>query len=231
MKRSINFIIAIVIICSTQGCTQNSPYDTSTPEKFISALGQVGERPKEENPVPFFYKEDDAEAITNFDVAGESAVATFQAFKLALSENFPEKVRSNLKTKITLQPQKMGRFNMSFSLSASLIRNQIQSRSPSDYEFISATEPDENGIVNISYLMLGKEAKVDVVKVRNQFMMVLKEDGIGQLNNMTSFFNKAEQFFSDNLKAIESEEITSENLLDNVSEWEQEYLSLLKMLN
>lgn len=231
MKRIINFALAIVIICSTQGCTQDSPYDTSTPEKFISALGQIGEMPKEENPIPYFYPKKDAIAITKYDETGLKVIETFQAFKSAIVINFPNNVESSTEKKIVLEPYKMGPVNLSFSLSASLIRSQIQSRSASDYKFISATDPDENDTVEITFLLLGNESKLEVTKFGDQYMMTMTEESIKQLNKMVDFFNEADTFFSTHLAAITSKEVTSENLMEKATEWEKEYFGLVTSLN
>lgn len=231
MKRSTNYIIAIIVIIGTQGCTQDSPYDTSTPEKFILALGQVGERPKDENPIPFFYPNEDANAITLYDETGGKLIETFKAFKSAIVNNFPNNVGSNSENKIVLEPDKMGLVSMSFSLSASLIGSQIQSRSASDYKFISATEPDENGTVEITFLLLGNESKLKVTKFSNQYMLTMTEESTKQLNKMVDFFSQADRFFSTHLTSITNQEVTSENLMEKATEWEKEYFGLLQILN
>lgn len=220
-----------MLVFTTFACSQNSPYDTSTPEKFISALGQIGERPKEENPIPFFYSKEDAIAITKYDDAGGQTMANFHAFKSAIADNFPDKVKSNAETKIVLEPSKMGLLTLSFSLSTSLIKSQIQGRKASDYEFISATEPDENDTVEITFSMLGNESKLEVTKFGNQYMMTMTEESIKQLNKMVDFFNQADEFFSTKLAIISSKEVTSENLLEEATKWQGEYMGLLKILN
>lgn len=230
MKRNVNFIIAIVIVCFTQGCTQDSPYDTSTPEKFIIALGQIGERPKEENPIPFFYAKEDAIAITEFDETGAQAIEAFQAFKSAIASNFPNNIKSNVENKIVLEEYKMGPLSLSFSLSASLIRSQIQSRKAGDYKFISATEPDENGTVEITFLLLGNQSKLEVTKFGNQYMLTSKEENTKQLIKMVDFFNQAGTFFSSKLAIISNKEVTSENLMEKATLWQTEYMGLQKIL-
>ena len=230
MKQSINYLFAILVF-SILSCGPESPYDTSTPEKFITALGQVGERPKEENPIPYFYSKDDATAITTYDEAGGRAIGTFQAFKSAIAENFPDKVKTNVENKIVLEPYRMGPMSLSFSLSASMIRDQIQDRKASDYKFISATDPDENNMVEITFLMLGNESKLEVTKFGDQYMMTMTEESLAQLNKMVGFFNQADEFFTTNLAAINNKEITGENLMDKATLWEKDYLGLLKLLN
>lgn len=230
MKQNINFLFAILLF-TTFACGPQSPYDTSTPEKFITALGQVGERPKEENPIPYFYAKEDAIAITTYDEAGGRVIGTFQAFKTAIAENFPDKIKTNEENKIVLEPYKMGPMSMSFSLSASIIRDQIQGRKASDYKFISATDPDENDMVEITFLMLGNESKLEVTKFGDQYMMTMTDESIAQLNKMVGFFNQADEFFTASLAAINNKEITGENLMDKATLWEKDYISLLNMLN
>lgn len=230
MKQGLTYLSAIVIIFSALGCQEKSPYDNSTPEKMMASLALISEQPKEVNPIPYFYKKDDAKAITEFDEAGGRAIATFQVFKEALFAGFPTKIKSMKENKIELHAQDKSFFSQSFSLSASLIRNQLQEQKPNAYEFVSASEPNENDIITVEYKMLGKKATLDVIEEKGQYVMHMKSEDIAKIEQMTTFFNKADSLFTAFNTDINNQNLNDKNFGEKTEEWGSLYMDLFKLL-
>lgn len=231
MKNRMKYLLAVLAIFTIVSCKPQSPYDTSSPEKMIYSLGQVSAQPKEQNPIPFFYVKKDAEAITDFDESGFKALDAFEAFKTAMTNTFPTKIKRMSKNKIEFNKDDSMFSTVSFSLSASLIRPQLQDRVPEDYEFISATEPDENGVVKIKCRMVGRENDLEVKKENGQYLMFLKDKDYDQIQKMTKFFEKAEILFNKAASQINNKEITLEKFDEESSNWDKEYIDLFAELN
>tara|TARA_R110001599_G_C12261382_1_gene660513 strand:- start:2559 stop:3254 length:696 start_codon:yes stop_codon:yes gene_type:complete len=231
MKNRTKYLLAALAIFTIVSCKPKSPYDTSTPEKMLSSLGQVSAQPKEQNPIPYFYVKKDAEAITGFDESGFKAIDAFEAFKTAMNTGFPTKITRLSKDKIEFNKDDSMFSTVSLSLSASLIRPQLQDRAPEDYEYVSATEPDENGVIKITCRMVDRETDLEVKKENGQYLMFLKDKDYIQIQKMTKFFEKAEALFTRAASEINKKEVTSENFGEMSSSWDEEYMNLFQELN
>lgn len=231
MKSGITLLSVITTLLFTFGCQEKRPYDNSTPEKMMISLTSISKQPKEINPIPYFYTKDNARAIISFDEAGGRALGSFESFKEALTTHFPTKIKRIRENKIELHTEGNSFSSQEFTLSASLIRKQLQEQTPSAYEFVSASEPDENGIIVIDYTMLGKNATLEVVKEDGQYVMHMKDESIVKLGQMTTFFNKADTLLSAFTKSINQQDMTDENFQNKTKEWSNQYMDLIKILN
>ncbi|MEL7147869.1 MAG: hypothetical protein AAFO69_15960, partial [Bacteroidota bacterium] len=110
----------------------NDPYDTSTPEKMVVSMGLISQQPASHNPLPYFYEKEAANAIGQFDKAGENVLTLFDQLREQLASKFPKHVKQNREgmLKITLDG-----FNglkvRTFTYSATTIGGQLKERKPS----------------------------------------------------------------------------------------------------
>ena len=231
MKKYIKVSAALLMLLLLHSCGNKNPYDNSTPEKFIISLGQIGLQPKEQNPIPFFYLENDALSITKYDDAALKSLAAFQSFKTALNQKYPAKIKTIDDKEIILNIEPNSLSTLSFRLSASVIRNQLQENAPGDFVFVSAAEESADGITKVTYEMKGRENNVDLKLTNGQYLMFLPEGSLKQLNKMIPFFVKSEAILSGFLQEIENNDLTLNNFDEKVKDWNfkyQEILSLLK---
>ncbi|MGW8122060.1 hypothetical protein ACV07N_05320 [Roseivirga echinicomitans] len=231
MKKSMKFLLTALVIFTIGSCKPKSPYDTSTPEKMIYSLGQVSAQPKELNPIPYFYVEKDAVAITDFDESGFKALDAFESFKNAMYQHFPTKVTNMTKTKIEFNKDESVFSTVSLSLSASLIRPQLQDRTPEDYEYISVTDPTEDGVYKIKCRMVNTETELEVKKENNQYLMFLKDKDYIQIQKMAKFFVKADALFTRAAAELNDKKVTLDNFEEMSSSWDNEYMNLFQELN
>ena len=231
MKNRMKYLLTVLVIFAVVGCKPKGPYDTSTPEGMINSLGLVSAQPKEENPIPYFYVKKDGIAITDFDEAGFVALDAFEAFKTAMINHFQTKIKMSNNTKIEFYKDEEYFSTVSLSLSASLIRPQLQNRSPEDYEFISVTDPDEDGVIKIKCRMVGNETELEVKKEDGNYLMFLKDKDYVQIQKMTKFFEKADALFARAASEINNKEVTAENFEEMSTSWDTEYMDLFAELN
>ncbi|WP_157716078.1 hypothetical protein [Roseivirga echinicomitans] len=231
MKNRMKYLLAALAIFTMVGCQPKSPYDTSTPEKMLLSLGLVSAQPVDHNPVPYFYVKKDGIAITNFDEAGFKALDAFESFKTAMIGSFQTKIKRSSKDKIEFYKDEELFSTVSLSLSASLIRPQLQNRSPEDYEVISVSEPSEHGVVTVKCRMMDRETDLEVKKEDGNYLMFLKDKDYVQIQKMTKFFEKAEALFSRAASEINNKEVTEENFEEISTSWDTEYMDLFKELN
>lgn len=230
MRRTINYLFAMLVF-TTLACKQDSPYDNSTPEKLMQSLSQIVNQPKDQNPVPFFYAKKAAEAIMRYDASGGKALKAFDGFKNSIVEHFPKKVKLVQDNKIELHAEGDSYFSRSFTLSATLISNQLQDETPKAYEYVSASEPDEDGIVTLEYMMEGTKREMKVVKESRQYLMYMPDKDFIQLEKMVTFFSQADSLFSGIITDIENKTLSNENFQEKSSEWNNRYMALFKQLN
>jgi|GEM_PF-4437513 len=231
MKNRTKYLLTALAIFTMVSCKPQSPYDTSTPEKMLTSLGLVSSQPVDHNPIPYFYVKKDAEAITNFDESGFKALDAFEAFKTAMINNFQTKIKRSSKDKIELYKDDDMFSTVSLSLSASLIRPQLQSRSPEDYEVVSVSEPNEEGVVVVRCRMVDRETDLEVKEEDGHYLMFLKDKDYVQIQKMTKFFERAEALFSRAASEINSKEVTNENFEEKSTSWDTEYIDLFAELN
>lgn len=231
MKNRTKYLLAILAFFALMGCKPKSPYDTSTPEKMLLSLGLVSAQPVDHNPVPYFYVKKDGIAITNFDEAGFKALDAFEAFKTAMMSNFQTKIKRSSKDKIEFYKDEKMFSTVSLSLSASLIRPQLQNRSPEDYEVISVSEPNDDGVVTIKCRMVDRETDLEVKEEDGHYLMFLKDKDYVQIQKMTKFFEKAEALFTRAASEIKNKEVTEENFEEMSNSWDNEYMDLFAELN
>lgn len=113
--------LLLIVLLPLTACSVN-PYDTSTPENFVTSMGLISERPSSENPIPFFYDKDAAERITIFDETGEKTGVAFDKFRNMMEEKFPDHVKSNQEDRLKIALDgTTGMKTRSFSYSATLI--------------------------------------------------------------------------------------------------------------
>lgn len=231
MKKYIKVTATLFMLLLLHSCGNNNPYDNSTPEKFIISLGQIGLQPKEQNPIPFFYLENDARSITAYDDSALKCLAAFQAFKTALNQKFPTKVKTVDDKEIILNVEPDSFSTLSFRLSASVIRDQLQENAPGDFVFVSAAEAGADGITKVTYKMKGNENSVDLKLTNGQYLMFLPEGSLKQLNKMIPFFVKSESILSGFLQEIENNDLTLNNFDVKVKDWNFKYQEALSLLN
>ncbi|WP_435579082.1 hypothetical protein [Gilvibacter sp.] len=173
LKKLFAFLLIPLLACT------NDPYDTSTPENFVIALGQVSQQPEDHNPLPYFYEEASAAAILRFDQMGMATSEAFVSFKNSLAEQFPGHVKRNLEGRIVVSLDGFaGMKTRTFNFSATLIGPQLKARTAADYEFIGATEPDAEGVVQLTLKMEGVQRTLPIKKTAAGYRMFLAPEMI-----------------------------------------------------
>ena len=216
MNTKLQKILLFLLFINQVSC-QTAPYDTSTPEKFVTALGQIGAQPEDHNPLPYFYDKVSAEAILSFDQNAEKALNSFNTFRNLLTEKFPAFVKSNRKGKIKVSLDGFaGLQTRNFSYSASMIGAQMKERNPEDYEFISATEPDEEGITQVTVKIKGKTSTLPLKKTTDGYQMFSTEKQLDQISKSVAKIKKMNKVFEEGIALIKEGGLTKENFEDKV---------------
>ena len=219
---------ALLFLFSLTACTQ-SPYDTSTPEKLVASMGLIGQQPETADPLPYFYEKEAATAIAQFDRLGAQGLAAFDKFRDLVAMKFPKYVQRNRTgmLKVTLDG-----FNglkvRTFTFSASTIGGQLKERQPSDYEFIAATEPDEDGIAQLTMKILGNEKTLPLIKTSAGFKIYMEEKAMDNIKASIDQLGQLEQVFVNANQLLEAGDITEENFEDKMEVILLEYRDALK---
>lgn len=204
------------------------PQDTRTPEKLVEAMKNVADFPKNENPVLFIYEKETADAIFIFDEMGEKGLNSFNQFRSNLQEKFPAYVVENKRGRIEIALDGSEALNtINFSYSATLISPQITERLPSDYSFISATEPDENQIAKLTLLIMGEEKVVDIKNTKEGYKLFLSTDMLQTLSEMTDKCISLEKVFSNANEMFKNGEITEGNFESKMDVISLQYIEAL----
>jgi hypothetical protein len=209
-------------------CSTN-PYDTSTPEKLVASLGIVGQQPEDHNPLPYFYDDESAEAIFAFDEAAENGLESFNKFRNSVSAKFPTFVKSNREgtLKITLNGFN-GMKTRNFNYSAQMIAAQMKARKPSDYEFVSASEANEEGITELKVKIKGRVSSIPLKKNSDGYHMFSSPE---QLDNLRSSVTKIKEFdavFKEGIQLVESGELTPKNFEEKMALLSEKYFKAVR---
>ena len=218
------FFIFIPIITFSQ-----KPYDTSTPEKLVEAMGSVGNLPADENPLPYLYDEQTANTFIAFDEIGEKAGRSFDQFRRNLQEKFPKYVLENKEGKIKITLNGLEENTRTFSFAASSVSTQTRAMKPTDFKFISATEPDENQISKLRLVTKGEENIIDIKKTEKGYKMFLTPGILAYLSQTTESLIKRNQVFEEANQLLESGEITTENFESEMERISIAYIESLQM--
>lgn len=207
----------------------NGPYDTSTPEQFVTSMGLIGQQAENHNPLPYFYEKEYAEAILAFDQTAEKGLTSFDEFRNMIALKFPNHVKTNQKGKIKIALDGSGGLNTrNFTYSVRMIVAQMKERKPADYEFISATKPDEEGISQLKLKILGRSTTIPIKKTEGGFRMFSTEK---QMKNIAKSIAKAKQLeavFSTAIKRINAGEITKENFKEKMGDVSSKYFAAVR---
>ncbi|MCB0509479.1 MAG: hypothetical protein KDC82_01865 [Bacteroidetes bacterium] len=222
-ERLLFFVLILLISCA------KNPYDTSTPENYVLSMGLIGQQDKNDDPLPYFYDEISAKAIADFDALAEESFEEFEQFRISLSEKFPEHIEENEEGKIEVRLDSILDKNLrSFSLNVSLVGAQMKERSPSDYEFISATEPDSNNISQLTLIITGKELTLPITKTKDGYRMFLSEDVLETISDRIVQLEKMKAVFVEANVMLKEEHINEANLEEKIEELSLAYQKALK---
>lgn len=219
--------VLALLLFSLFSC-KSGPYDTSSPEKFVSSMGLIGQQEEPHNPLPYFYDAVSAKAILEFDELGAQTLESFTAFRNALSEQFPQntKVNTEEQLKVALDGP-AGMQTGSFSYSATLIGAQLKERKASDYVFVSATEPDEEGIVQLRLQISGNETSLPIKQTKDGYRMFLSDKVLGDISNAVEMLERLDQVFSEAHAQLVRNEITEANFEEELLRIVQAYQEAL----
>lgn len=207
----------------------NNPYDTSTPEKFVISMGLIAQQPKDHNPLPYFYDKESADAILAFDQAAESGLESFNRFRNSIVTKFPMHVKTNQEGKIKIALDGFSGLNTrNFTYSASMIGAQMKERKPSDYEFISVTEVDKEGIVQLKVKVLGRETTLPIKKTKNGYRMFSTKETIESISKSIAKIKQLEDVFFTGIQLIESGKITKENFKEKMEVVSTQYFKAVR---
>lgn len=221
-------IFFIAILLPLISCSSN-PYDTSTPEKFVESMGLISQQAGDEDFLPYFYDKESAAAIAKFDAAGENGLIEFNKFRNTVAEKFPYHVKTNEEGKLKVALDGFaGMNNRGFSYSASLVGAQLKERTSVDYEFISATAPDKNNIVQLTVKILGNEKTLPIKKTKDGYRMFLAKEDLNSIKESTETANRLEQVFVDANELLANGKITEENFAEQFEELSTLYAEALK---
>lgn len=206
-----------------------NPYDTSTPEKFVESMGLIGQQPKSNNPLPYFFEKKSAVAILKFDQIGEKGRASFDTFRNSIVDKFSDFVVNSDKESLKVALDGSTQMNIrSFSFGVTLIAAQFKERQPSDYKFISATEPDENNISQLTMEISGVEKTLPIKKTKKGYRMFLEEEAMENIYLMITKTERLEAVFSEANKLIAKGEITAANFKVKMEEVSKKYAQVLE---
>lgn len=222
--KNLSFIFLALLFSSA--CSQ-TPYDRSTPEKFVIAIGQAALTFDEYYPIPYFYTKDASEAIQQYDALGAKGKENFDNFKSVAMATFPQYASKGFDNKLRFSLTDGSR--SSFSFSATIIGDQIKNRTPEDYAFISS-ETTEDGIVNITMTIKGNEAVVATRMVDGQLQMSMEEKALTNIKKMTVFLQEASTYYEAWTQEIKEGKVTTENLPEYVLDWETKYMQAIKKM-
>lgn len=221
-----NFLILSLVILAS--CSKN-PYDTSTPESYVLSMGLVGQQDKNDDPLPYFYDPESAAAIAEFDALAEESKEEFDKFRKAIAERFPNHIEENEEGSLKLALDGNLDENLrTFSLQVSMVGAQMKERSPSDYEFISATEPDSNNISQLSLIITGNEITLPLTKTENGYRMFLTEKVLETIASRIEQLKNLKQVFADANEMIEQEQISDANFDERIEEIFSKYKQAFK---
>jgi hypothetical protein len=175
-------------------------------------MGLMSQHPEDEDPLPYFYEKESAAAIAKFDAIGSKGLVSFDKFRNSVAEKFPDNVRENQDGRLEVALDAYAGMKIrSFTYNASMIAPQLRERKPSDYEFVSATEPEESNIAQITVKILGNEKTIPVKKTAEGYRMFLTEDVLENLYETIKKVEQLEQIFSEANQMVENGEITDDN--------------------
>lgn len=217
----------ILLLLTLFSCS-NDPYDTSTPENFVISLGLIGQQPENHNPLPYFYEKESADAILAFDTNSKKGLDSFDEFRSIMALKFPNHIKTNKKGKIKIALDgKTGLNTRNFTFSASLIGEQMKERKPTNYEFISATKPDSEGISQLNLKILGNITTIPIKKTKNGYRMFSTEKTMENISKSIAKTKQIEEVFSSAIKRINSGEITQENFKEKMEEISNKYFKVV----
>ena len=221
-------MLFLFVLFSFSSCSQN-PYDTSTPEKFVISLGLIGQQPEDHNPLPYFYEKEMADAIFSFDQAAEEGLTSFNTFRNLLTSNFPKFIQTNQEGMIKIAVDGLGGFNTrNFTYSASRIAPQMRERNPSDYEFVSASEPDQEGISELNVKISGNVATIRIKKTEQGFVMFSTEEQIKNIHASVAKIKQMNEVFTTGTNLIHSGELTEENFKEKIENLANQYFEVVR---
>jgi hypothetical protein len=223
-RRTILLLFSVFIL----SCESN-PYDTSTPKTFVTSLGIIGQQPEDHNPLPYFYEPKVAEAILLFDQTAEEGLKSFNSFRNTLAEKFPKYVKSNREGKIKIATDGFAGFNTrNFTYSASTISAQMKERKSLDYEFVSATEVDEDNISQLQVKIKGKTTTIPLKKTDQGFVMHSTEDQLENINESVAKMKKMNEVFLRGISLINSGELTEANFKEKIEDLSNQYFDVVR---
>ncbi|MEZ5008585.1 MAG: hypothetical protein R2753_10600 [Chitinophagales bacterium] len=191
-------------------------------------MGLISQRPNTENPLPYFYDKESAEAIATFDGVSEKGLIAFDKFRNATAEKFPNHTKKNQKGELKIALDGYAGMKIrSFTLSATLIGAQLKERNSSDYEFVSATEPDENNISQLTLKILGNEKTLPLKKTKDGYKMFLSDEVLENINNAVKKAEKLEQVFLEANQLLENNKITEANFEEKMEAISIQYQTAL----
>ena len=209
-------------------CSTN-PYDMSTPENVVLSMGKIGEQPKDHNPLPYFYDKESAKAILAFDQAAENGLESFNKFRNSVSEKFPTFVKSNRKGKLKITLDGFnGMKTRNFNFSASMIGAQMKERKPADYEFISASEANEEGITQLKVKIKGRTSSIPLKKNSNGYYMFSSQEQLDNIQNSIAKIKKFEEIFKEGIQLVESGELTANNFEEKMALLSEKYFKAVR---
>jgi hypothetical protein len=221
MKTSSLLTLLIFLIA----CSPKRSYDTSTPEKFVTALGLVNSHPQDENPVPFFYDKLSSEKITQYDEASFKAKNAFTKFKNKLANTFPDKVVSVTETSIKVMSGEEDYQTESFSLSAYSVSSQMRERNASDYLYVSESAPNSSGVITLKLKIKDEDVEIELKKESGHYVMFLDNENIEMMERMTKFLLASDGLFSNCAMEIENGLLTEENFNEKIFDWSFAHIS------
>ena len=196
-----------------------NPYDTSTPKKFVISMGLISQQGPKENPLPHFYEPASAEAILAFDQSSENAMRSFDKFRNTLNVKFPNHVIENKARGLEIALDAYSEMStIRFTFSATFIGAQLKERKPSDYEFVSATKPDTEGVVQVTLKISGKTSTLPIKNTAQGYRMFLTQDVLDKIAATIKQVAKLEKVFSDATQEIENGVITEENFEEKLEQ-------------
>ena len=203
--------IFLLLLLPIFSCS-SSRYDTSTPEKFVESMGLIGQQPKSENPLPFFYEKESAISITKFDEVGGKCQDSWNKMRGLIAEKFPNNIKSNQEGRLKIVLDVYAKMKTrTFSFSATQIGPQLKERKPSDYEFVSCTEPNENGVCQITVKMMGNAKTIPIKKSADGYRLFLEPDVLKNMDETVEKIKGLEKVFADANQLLETGKITEEN--------------------
>ena len=101
-----------------------------------------------------------------------------------------------------------------------LKKTQMKDRKSTDYEFVAITNPNEEGVYQLSVKILGSIKQIPLKKTEKGFRMFSTEDQLKKINEAVTMSKQMNEVFLSGINLINSGELTKENFKEKMEKYQ-----------